>query len=607
MFMKTGSTLHSFFTASNLCAISGGLEMYTELLELIHDFKGEVIPCVFVDYGRGSLKLPNINMLVLTSYKNELDLVANLIDEQYIIVPSKFVVGYSPKMEWSIGFLTDPHHGNWHNYVKRFPNQRWEFSYELSYGFVFTDARDKLIIPLNIDREAKYLLFMRVLKSPRGGAIKITLNNETYIINTIDERKSEFIWIKVGEFKLHRMMYELEIENLKGSNVINLLILIPETEYQEIVNEIKKLIQDKIMLYLFKAEFQALKVKIIKDPTANRNNLMILEKGSVVRQNIHVLKSGTYRIALKGEGAFKVEIGDNVFILKSNGLGYMYTPSFYLTRGDYMLKITPLNITNLVENPSFEEVSDGILTGWRICNPRDFEISFDRGYDGNYSLQVSTNSTKKTWSWIESKPIDVQPGKTYLVSVLNESRGKAVTWFDNIRVVPLNKIPKLNVVLLYSTEEAQTIDQLFKIKEVPAKTDSNEKINPTLWKVKVNATKPFMLIFTETFNPLWEARVYKDGRLVERIRSVPVYGVINGFWINETGNLTIVIRYVPQDWFELGLKISATTFALCVFYLVWDWRRGRGDGWAIWLENVLRNVAGRLSRVLGGLSLWFSE
>jgi len=29
---------------------------------------------------------------------------------------------------------------------------------------------------------------------------------------------------------------------------------------------------------------------------------------------------------------------------------------------------------------------------------------------------------------------------------------------------------------------------------------------------------------------------------------------------------TIIIGYVPQDWFELGLKIPASTFALCILY-----------------------------------------
>jgi len=95
-----------------------------------------------------------------------------------------------------------------------------------------------------------------------------------------------------------------------------------------------------------------------------------------------------------------------------------------------------------------------------------------------------------------------------------------------------------------------------------------EKINPTLWKVYVNASKPFLLVFAESYDPLWEARVYKDGKLVEKVKAIPVYGVINGFWINQTGNLTVVIRYVPQDWFELGLKISITTFAILLIYLV---------------------------------------
>lgn len=103
----------------------------------------------------------------------------------------------------------------------------------------------------------------------------------------------------------------------------------------------------------------------------------------------------------------------------------------------------------------------------------------------------------------------------------------------------------------------------------------------TLWRAEVEAKKPFMLVFAEAYDPLWEARVYKNGELVEKVRSVPVYGVVNGFWIDEAGNLTVVIRYVPQDWFELGLKISAITFALCVFYLVWDWRRGWGDRWVM--------------------------
>lgn len=59
------------------------------------------------------------------------------------------------------------------------------------------------------------------------------------------------------------------------------------------------------------------------------------------------------------------------------------------------------------------------------------------------------------------------------------------------------------------------------------------------------------------------------------MKSIPLYSVVNGFWIDETGDLDVVIRYKPQDWFEIGLVVSGTTFVLCVLYLFYDWRRGR--------------------------------
>ncbi len=171
-----------------------------------------------------------------------------------------------------------------------------------------------------------------------------------------------------------------------------------------------------------------------------------------------------------------------------------------------------------------------------------------------------------------------------------------------ISISATKKAVYLDVVWIYnvsSPDDIKSINGLFVAKDEPAKILSFRRINPTLWKIKVIARRPFMLVFAEGFDPLWEARVYRGDKLVERVRSIPVYGVINGFLINATGNLTIVIRFVPQDWFELGLRISGVTFALIVFYLVWDWRRGRGDRWALLFEEFVR-------RMLWGFRWWRS-
>ncbi|HDL15355.1 MAG TPA: hypothetical protein ENH28_04280 [Euryarchaeota archaeon] len=36
--------------------------------------------------------------------------------------------------------------------------------------------------------------------------------------------------------------------------------------------------------------------------------------------------------------------------------------------------------------------------------------------------------------------------------------------------------------------------------------------------------------------------------------------MINGFWINQTCNLEIIIRHKPQVWFDWGFIISLVTF-----------------------------------------------
>jgi len=132
----------------------------------------------------------------------------------------------------------------------------------------------------------------------------------------------------------------------------------------------------------------------------------------------------------------------------------------------------------------------------------------------------------------------------------------------------------LDVVWLYSTQkEDETLEDIFTSKEIPAEIISFQKTDPTKYIVEVNATKPFMLSFAEAYDPLWIAHV--DG---ERIESMPLYSVINGFWINQTGQLEITIEYEPQKWFYYGSIVSVTTLLACLTYLTYNWTKNK----AIW-------------------------
>ena len=127
----------------------------------------------------------------------------------------------------------------------------------------------------------------------------------------------------------------------------------------------------------------------------------------------------------------------------------------------------------------------------------------------------------------------------------------------------------IELVSIFSGNENKTevdrknlasIDKLFNSLEgnpqPPAQIDSFTKINPTKYSVNIsNSTRPFDLIISESFDPLWIAKIETDN-YTSQIESKPLYTVVNGFYVNKTGNFNMTIEYAPQKWFEIGAITS---------------------------------------------------
>ncbi len=86
--------------------------------------------------------------------------------------------------------------------------------------------------------------------------------------------------------------------------------------------------------------------------------------------------------------------------------------------------------------------------------------------------------------------------------------------------------------------------------------------NPAYWQVKVNASSPFLLVFAAPYDQNWLAQTSN-----EIYNSIPTYGYVNGFYINQTGLLEITLEYEPQKLFNYGLTISLLTLTTCIAYL----------------------------------------
>jgi hypothetical protein len=91
------------------------------------------------------------------------------------------------------------------------------------------------------------------------------------------------------------------------------------------------------------------------------------------------------------------------------------------------------------------------------------------------------------------------------------------------------------------------------------------KINPTKYEVKVKTDKPFFLIFSDSYHPLW--RAYIDG---EEIQSIISYSFINGFYIQKTGEYEVTIEFIGQRYVWIGGIISLTTFIFAISYILFE-------------------------------------
>jgi len=92
-------------------------------------------------------------------------------------------------------------------------------------------------------------------------------------------------------------------------------------------------------------------------------------------------------------------------------------------------------------------------------------------------------------------------------------------------------------------------------------------VNPTFWIAKVVLYKPAMLVFSEAYDPFWRLTIYKGGNKVDTVTPISLQGV-NGFLINETGELLIEIRYTHQSFYMISLLLSSLALSIVCVVLI---------------------------------------
>jgi len=126
----------------------------------------------------------------------------------------------------------------------------------------------------------------------------------------------------------------------------------------------------------------------------------------------------------------------------------------------------------------------------------------------------------------------------------------------------LKKIDVAEKIAVYELPESK--DHFFGIGEEMAEVQW-QMINPTKYKVQVkNISRPFKLVFSETYDKLWQTKL--EGGTIS---SQPYMSVLNSFLINKTGDFEVMVELAGQKYVYWGGVVSLATLLLSLGGLIY--------------------------------------
>ena len=182
--------------------------------------------------------------------------------------------------------------------------------------------------------------------------------------------------------------------------------------------------------------------------------------------------------------------------------------------------------------------------------------------DGNTASDIAGVWWETDWMGMSTKPVTfpiiIPPHQKAIIQI--NHKADTVTLKTNP--------PKIDSTLLYSLKNGENFadaNNLLSSNQTDNPSITYEKINPTKYTVHVNASTPFYIVFSESYDSNWIA--YINDQQVPNEYHLTANGFANGWYINRTGTFTITLEFWPQNLFYAGSAISITTLILCTLYI----------------------------------------
>lgn len=159
----------------------------------------------------------------------------------------------------------------------------------------------------------------------------------------------------------------------------------------------------------------------------------------------------------------------------------------------------------------------------------------------NFTSSIPCENLTTGFNWYEVGPVFLEKGE------------------QTVRINGAGKVD-FDALALYSVGENETVslDDLFK-NSPDFPVVNYERVDSGRYSVHVKTNSSFLLIFSDSYHPLW--RAYVDG--LELSPLIADY-FVNCFFVDKTGEFDVSLYFTGQAYTDIGLKISLGAFLVVV-------------------------------------------
>lgn len=363
-------------------------------------------------------------------------------------------------------------------------------------------------------------------------------------------------------------------------------------------------------VYVTNSNYNFMITKVFKslmnaNETQNYNEFSIFNIRYILQRND--IDSSFRKNFIPSAGDENKMLSEQIALYPEKSIGNL---TLYAVSDDYVMP-TIFSVSNFAVAPDLTSTATFMVSD--SFHPENTTILTEDQEPKNSLLSLQKIQSHE-FQITNTKNMNYQANLLFLNSSLPQHKSSPIKYFITIDDTKItnNNFPRDNLTF---NQTSNTLNEKIKENSYHPLIQFTV-INPTKYHVTINATQPFFLVFSESYNSQWKAYAgtnpapmndiianYSRVNVQEAAQEMQftpgdisyllekplpeedhflVNGFANAWYIDPSqlpkdadGNIDITLYFWPQSLFYLGLIISGSTLVICIGYLVFNWNRGR--------------------------------